>query len=152
MVWAWFAELFAAGACVVLVPVPALDDGADWVWAEFVDGLVCADPEGELEDGIDVEDDGAVEVESCWRCVAEGLELDVLGEDCAKADVAIATAAVVAKNKRLFIDNSKMRTPINPECGSRFYFGKTWQCAIGFFRKPENFCCREMARPLSRRH
>jgi len=31
------------------------------------------------------------------------LEVDVLGEDWAKAEVAIATAAVVANNKRLFI-------------------------------------------------
>jgi len=29
--------------------------------------------------------------------------LDVLGEDCANAEVAMATAAVVANNKRLFI-------------------------------------------------
>jgi len=48
------------------VPVPELvvwpaalwpvDDG-DCVWAELVEGLVCADPEG-------VEEDGVVEVES----------------------------------------------------------------------------------------
>ena len=29
----------------------------------------------------------------------------MLGEDCANAEVAMATAAVVAKNKRLFIEN-----------------------------------------------
>ena len=59
-------ELFEVGACVVLVPVPELvvwpaalwpvDDG-DCVWAELVEGLVRADPEG-------VEEDGVVEVES----------------------------------------------------------------------------------------
>jgi len=59
--------------------------------------------EAVLDDGVEVEDDGVVDVESCWRCVAGGLEFDVLGEDCANADVAMATAAVVAKNKRLFI-------------------------------------------------
>jgi hypothetical protein len=26
LVWAWFVELFEDGACVVLVPVPELDD------------------------------------------------------------------------------------------------------------------------------
>ena len=66
-------ELFEAGACVVLVPVPdgwpaavwPLDDG-DCVWAEFVDGLAfCADPEDEL-DGVE-DEEGAVVVwlESC---------------------------------------------------------------------------------------
>ena len=63
--------------------------------------MVCADPD-ELDEGVDVAADG-VDVESCCRCVVDGFELDVVGGDCAKADVAIATAAVVAKNKRLFI-------------------------------------------------
>ena len=105
-------ELFDVGACVVLAPCPELvvwpaplwlvEDGG-CVWAEFVEGLVCAAPEEELEDGFDVDEDGVVDVESRSRCVADGLELDVLGEDCAKAEVAKATAAVVANNKRLFI-------------------------------------------------
>jgi hypothetical protein len=112
LVWAWLVDVPDPGA-VVLVAVFGLDawpvavwpveDGA-CVWAELVEGLVCADPEAELDDGADVEDDGVVvDVESCWRGVADGLELDELGEDCASADVAIATAAVVARNRRLFI-------------------------------------------------
>jgi len=73
LVWAWFVELFEAGVCVVLVPLPELDDWPAAVWpvedgdcvcAEFVEGLVC-DPEDAL-DGVDAEDDGGVvEVESC---------------------------------------------------------------------------------------
>ncbi|WP_349645136.1 hypothetical protein [Bradyrhizobium sp. Leo121] len=111
LVCAWLVELLEVGACVVLA-VPELDgwpaavcpvDDGDCVWAELVEGLVCADPEDEFDDGVEVEEDGVVDVESCWRCVADGLELDVLGEDCARAEVAIATAAVVAKSKRLFI-------------------------------------------------
>ena len=103
LVWAWLVELFDAGAWVVLVPVPELDgwlaafwpvaDG-DCVWAVLVEGVLCADPE---------EDGEVVDVDSC-RCVVDGLKL-VLGEDCAKAEVAMATTAVVAKNKRLFIGN-----------------------------------------------
>jgi len=86
LVWAWRE----VGASVALVPV-----------LEFVEGfVVCPD---ELDDGVVDDDDGVVvDVESC-RCVVGGFELEVLGDDCAKADVAIATAAVVAKNKRLFI-------------------------------------------------
>ena len=68
--------------------------------------MVCADPD-ELDEGAEVEADGVevdgVAVESCRCCGVDGFEPDVLGEDCAKAEVAIATAAVVAKNKRLFI-------------------------------------------------
>lgn len=66
-------ELFEAGACVVLVPLPELDDwpaaawpveDGDCVWAEFVEGLLCADPDEELGDVV--EDDGDVDdVESC---------------------------------------------------------------------------------------
>ena len=64
-------------------------------------GLVCA---VEPDDCEDDEDDGVVaDVVFCCGCVADGLELEVLGEDCARAEVAIATAAVVAKTKRLFI-------------------------------------------------
>ena len=68
MVWAWFVELFEAGACVVLVPVPELDDwpapvcpveDGDCVWAEFVEGFVCADPDEVLLAGAEVEDDGS---------------------------------------------------------------------------------------------
>jgi hypothetical protein len=43
-----------------------LVDGGDWVWAEFgegVEGAVCADPDDELDEGVDVEDDG--DEESC---------------------------------------------------------------------------------------
>jgi hypothetical protein len=40
---------------------------------------------------------------SCSRCETGEFELDVLGLDCANAEVAIATAALVANNKRLFI-------------------------------------------------
>ena len=74
LVWAWLVALFAAGACVVAVPVPELDDWPaavcpvceDWVWAEFADEFVCAAPEDELDEGLDVEVDGdVVEVESC---------------------------------------------------------------------------------------
>jgi len=50
-----------------------------------------------MEDGV------VAEVESCGRCAVGEFELEVLGDDCANAEVAIATAAVVAKNKRLFI-------------------------------------------------
>ena len=72
------------------------------VWAEFVEGLLaCPD---ELDDGVVDEEDGVVvEVESCGRCAVGEFEFEVLGDDCANAEVAIATAAVVAKNKRLFI-------------------------------------------------
>ncbi|WP_346657385.1 hypothetical protein [Bradyrhizobium monzae] len=63
------AEVFEAGAWLVLVPVPELDDWPpavcpvdDGDWAEFVEGLVCADPD-ELFAGADVEDDG--DEESC---------------------------------------------------------------------------------------
>ena len=103
LVCAWLVELFEAGACVVLVPVPELDD---WpavdgccVRAEFAEGLV---PDG--LDGVVDEDWGVVvvDVESC-RCAVGEFEFEVLGDDCANADVAIATAAVVARNKRLFI-------------------------------------------------
>lgn len=66
----------------------------------MLEGAVCAEPD-EFE-GVDVEEDGA-DVESFCCCVADGVELDVLGDDCANAEVARATAAVVAKNKRLFI-------------------------------------------------
>lgn len=88
LVWAWLVELFEDGACAV--PVPELDgwpaafcpvDGGDWVWAEFVEGvegLVCADPDDELDEGVDVEDGG--DEESCCRWVVVGLELDELGE------------------------------------------------------------------------
>ena len=73
MVWAWFVELFDEGACVVLVAVPELDDWpaalcpvgeGDCVWAELVEGLVCAVPDDAF-DGVDIEDDG-VDVESCF--------------------------------------------------------------------------------------
>ena len=36
-------------------------------------------------------------------CEAEGLDVAVVGADCANAEVAIATAALVTNNKRLFI-------------------------------------------------
>lgn len=75
LVCAWLVELFDVGACLVLVPVPELDvwpaalwpvDDGGCVWAEFVEGLVCADPEEGLDDGVDVDEDGAVvDVESC---------------------------------------------------------------------------------------
>lgn len=64
------AELFEAGAWVALVPVPELDDwpaavcpvdDGDCVWAEFVEGLACADPDDELFAGAEVEDDGVEE-------------------------------------------------------------------------------------------
>nr|WP_306417034.1 hypothetical protein [Bradyrhizobium xenonodulans] len=72
LVCAWLVELFEVGACVVLVPEldvwPAalwpVDDGV-CVWAEFVEGLVCADPEEELDDGVDVDEDGGVDVDPC---------------------------------------------------------------------------------------
>jgi len=68
----------------------------------LVEGLLaCPD---ELDDGVvDVEDGVVVEVESCGRCAVGEFEFEVLGDDCANAEVAIATAAVVAQNKRLFI-------------------------------------------------
>ena len=60
-----------------------------------------------MDEGADVEADGVdvegVAVDSCRCCGVDEFEPDVLGEDCAKAEVAIATAAVVVKNKRLFI-------------------------------------------------
>ncbi|WP_342712797.1 hypothetical protein AAFG13_17610 [Bradyrhizobium sp. B124] len=51
------------------------------------------------------EEDGVVEVEACGRCAVGEFELEVLGDDWANAEVAIATAAVVAKKKCLFIWN-----------------------------------------------
>ena len=106
MVWTWLE----VGASEALVPVLELEAGfaafcpvedGCCVWVEFVEGFVaCPD---ELDDGVVDDDDGVVvDVESC-HCVVGGFELEVLGDDCAKAEVAIATAAVVAKNKRLFI-------------------------------------------------
>ena len=77
-----------------------------------------------MEDGADVEDEGVVDVESCGRCVADGVELDAFGEDCANADVAIARAAEVARNRRLFIWNLLMCMLINPWCAARFRTGK----------------------------
>ena len=65
-----------------------MDDPED-VAAEDVDGVLA-------DEGV------AVEVElCCW--VTDELEFEVLGEVCAKAEVAIATAAVVANIRRLFI-------------------------------------------------
>ena len=71
------------------------EDGA---WVSLVlcpDGLFALcdeDPEG-----------FEVEFSSCRCCGVAGLEFDVVGADCANADVVIATAAPVANNKRLFI-------------------------------------------------
>jgi len=70
-----------------------LDVGA-CVWAElFDDGVtVCAELRG-----------GVVDVDSGCRCAAGGFELEVFGLDCANAEVAIATTALLTNNKRLFI-------------------------------------------------
>ncbi|WP_349629731.1 hypothetical protein [Bradyrhizobium genosp. L] len=89
-----------------------LVDEGDCVWAELVDeGFeVCGDPVGAVLDDVGlvveagefaVEGVGVV-VESCCRC-ADGALVEVLGEDWAKAEVAMATKAVVTNNKRLFI-------------------------------------------------
>ena len=54
----------------------------------------------ELDDGVVDDEDGVVmDVESC-RCAVGGFELEVRGDDCANADVAIAAAAVAAKIKK----------------------------------------------------
>lgn len=73
LVCTFWSSCFEVGACVVLVPEldvwpaalwPADDGGC--VWADFVGGLVCADPEEELDDGVDVkEHGGGADVESC---------------------------------------------------------------------------------------
>ncbi|WGD51577.1 hypothetical protein QA641_40140 [Bradyrhizobium sp. CB1650] len=75
VVCACLVELFDVGAYVVFVPVPELDvwPAALWpvedggcAWAKFVEGLVCADSEEALDDGVDVEGDGGgADVESC---------------------------------------------------------------------------------------
>jgi hypothetical protein len=66
--------------------------------------VVCATPEDVVAEDVGVVlDEGAVvEVEFCCG-VADGLELELLGEDCAKAEVAIERAAVVVNSRRLFI-------------------------------------------------
>jgi hypothetical protein len=93
--------VLGAGACEVVVA--EFDDGAGalcaleagaCVWAELFDEgfAVCAELRGAV-----------VEVDSCCRCAAGGFELEVFGLDCANAEVANATAALLTNNKRLFI-------------------------------------------------
>lgn len=99
VVWAWEGALLD-GACALFVLVP-VEAGACAELDE--EAVVWADGPAVVEDWVELGDADGVGVTAEFCCVVVGAELDVLGADWAKADVAIATAAVVARNSCLFI-------------------------------------------------